>query len=477
MLLQQCGRRTLVIDRTRHPRFAIGESTTPIANMVLGDLARGYSLPQLSPLCKYGTWHAALPELRCGLKRGFSYFRHEPNLPFQPRADHANELLVAANADDQHSDTHWFRADVDHFLVREARRQQIEVMEEAVVRQLEDKGPKGWELCGEYAGEPLHVSARFVVDATGPAGVLPQRIPANDATDTLQTRSRATYAHFAGIVDWREFLETHGGDTSVHPFDCDDAAQHHIFDEGWLWVLRFDNGVTSVGWVADEQPAVLSGGWRSLGWDDMRKRYPSFDSLVAQASCVDPPGQLITSSRLQRLWRNFVGSNWAALPHTAGFIDPLNSTGIALALCGVERLIAILERDWHTDALFRELKEYERTVHAELRLIDRLMAGCFRTMRNFPLFVTYLMLYFAAATTYEHRRASSEKPHAFLCADDAQFVELVDTVYDCISSGGLAIDPPQFARFVAERIRPFNHVGLFAPEVPNMYRYTAAPPF
>ena len=41
MLLQQCGRRTLVIDRTRHPRFAIGESTTPIANILVGLIDSG----------------------------------------------------------------------------------------------------------------------------------------------------------------------------------------------------------------------------------------------------------------------------------------------------------------------------------------------------------------------------------------------------------------------------------------------------
>ena len=51
-----------------------------------------------------------------GLKRGFSYFPHEPEKEFRTRADHANELLVAASHNDDQSDTHWLRADVDQLF-------------------------------------------------------------------------------------------------------------------------------------------------------------------------------------------------------------------------------------------------------------------------------------------------------------------------------------------------------------------------
>ncbi len=30
-------------------------------------------------------------------------------------------------------------------------------------------------------------------------------------------------------------------------FDGDDAAQHHVLADGWMWMLRFDCGITSVG--------------------------------------------------------------------------------------------------------------------------------------------------------------------------------------------------------------------------------------
>ena len=73
-ILQKCGRACILIDRARHPRFAIGESSTPTAGLILKSLAETYSLDWLAPLAKYGTWKRAYPDLTCGRKRGFSYF-------------------------------------------------------------------------------------------------------------------------------------------------------------------------------------------------------------------------------------------------------------------------------------------------------------------------------------------------------------------------------------------------------------------
>ena len=98
---RRIGLRPVLVEKGRHPRFAIGESSTPVANLVLEGLARTYDLPRLLPLTKYGRWQAAYPHLACGLKRGFTFMRHEAGRPFAPRADHANELLVAASPRDE----------------------------------------------------------------------------------------------------------------------------------------------------------------------------------------------------------------------------------------------------------------------------------------------------------------------------------------------------------------------------------------
>src|SRR5262249_47253799 len=120
LVLQRLGRRPVLLERGSHPRFAIGESSTPLANLALEELSRTYGLERLFPLTEYGRWQRSYPELACGLKRGFSFFQHRAGRPFTTSPDHANELLVAASPADEVGDTHWFREHFDHFLVREA---------------------------------------------------------------------------------------------------------------------------------------------------------------------------------------------------------------------------------------------------------------------------------------------------------------------------------------------------------------------
>ena len=85
LLAERIGLRPVLIERGSHPRFAIGESSTPQGDLVLGELARRYGLPRLQPLCKYGSWRRSYPELVCGLKRGFSYFHHVEGRALRPQ--------------------------------------------------------------------------------------------------------------------------------------------------------------------------------------------------------------------------------------------------------------------------------------------------------------------------------------------------------------------------------------------------------
>src|SRR5262249_39356606 len=70
LCLLRRGRRVVIVERGRHPRFAIGESSTPLANLLIEELADRYDLPRIRPFSKWGTWQHARPEVACGLKRG-----------------------------------------------------------------------------------------------------------------------------------------------------------------------------------------------------------------------------------------------------------------------------------------------------------------------------------------------------------------------------------------------------------------------
>jgi len=482
LIVDRIGLTPVLIDRARHPRFAIGESSTPIANLVLDDLARRYDLPRLLPLTAYGSWHATYPSVVCGVKRGFSFFTHEAGQPFVPDAAHANELLVTANSDDEHSDTQWLRSDVDRFLVQEVERAGLRVLDETDITETDVRDSDGWILRGHRGATPVSITARFLIDATGEAGFLRRSLGLTDDVSSVRTRSRAVYSHFVGVEPWHDRLAALGGRVADHPFCCDDAAQHHVLDGAWLWILRFNNGVTSAGVVIDEgrhpdAPSVSP----EREWHEWLDRYPSVASLFRHATVAQTPGALRRTGRLQRRVNTVVGRHWALLPHTAGFVDPLLSTGIAHTLCGIERLMRVVERCWGDERFPSELRRYEAAVLAELTLIDELVSGCYASFGRFRLLTAYSMLYFAAATSYEHRRlATHDEFHGlFLCADDGAFRQVVRDVRNQLTPlvDTHAPSPAQaadFERMVERSIAPFNLVGLCDASAGNMYRYTGA---
>src|SRR5262245_36143404 len=121
LALARRGRRVLLVERGRHPRFAIGESSTPLANLLLEEIADRYDLPRLRSFSKWGPWQRMHPDVACGLKRGFTFFFHHLGQPFADSDEHDRQLMVAASPFDEVSDTHWYRPDFDHALVREAQ--------------------------------------------------------------------------------------------------------------------------------------------------------------------------------------------------------------------------------------------------------------------------------------------------------------------------------------------------------------------
>ena len=70
LALRQRGRRVALLERGRHPRFAIGESTTPLTNLLIEELAARYELPHIASFSKWGPWQREHADVACGLKRG-----------------------------------------------------------------------------------------------------------------------------------------------------------------------------------------------------------------------------------------------------------------------------------------------------------------------------------------------------------------------------------------------------------------------
>ncbi len=477
LILQKSGFNVCLLEKGQHPRFAIGESSTPVADMILRELSSKHNLPWLHDFSRYGTWQQSHPEIVCGIKRGFSFFKHYPGKDFTTDENHKNELLVAASSSDRESDTNWLRADFDAFLVSRVKESGIDYFDLTEIKTATRNGEWAFNISHSDTNEAIYSS--FFIDATGTGDLAERLFGIETSSADFLTNSFAIFSHFDNVPYWSDLLKKENISTADFPYDPDNSALHQIMDEGWMWMLRFNNKRTSIGFVLDENDGYYDEVSTEKIWDDVLKKYPTIEEIMKGAEIHSHPGKIIRSARLQRKLNHCFGEGWAALPHTVGFVDPLFSSGIAHTLSGVESLVDRITQFWGNDELFyKSLKEYEHKVFEELKLSDILIAGCYNAMRHFQLFNAWSMFYFAATIAHEQRRLKNEDPGYFLNADDeaikemvySSYPELLKIISDQPSTGQIS----GFTEMVRERIKPFNIAGLLDTSCKNMYRHTAA---
>lgn len=428
------GYRVAVLEQGEHPRFAIGESSTPVADLLLRRIAKKANLPWLEPLSRFGSWRKTYPELLCGRKRGFSYYFHAAG--HDPLKD---EFLVAASSDDELSDTQWYRADVDHFLVKKLQERGVLYLDRTTVQGLHrDSDSKVWNLTlsSHHSTHPAKLEAAFIIDATGDPNFSRQHFQADSSDQGFHTHTAALYTHFELENTWTNHLYANAIPTTHYPFEADYAALHHLLDEGWMWMLRFENQRVSTGLVFDLNDPSNEKQWNQLlsmpddrlalssYWTQLLSGYPSLRELFYNAKhATDLPSDWKLTKRLQRKTTQMSGPGWIQTHHTAGFVDPLHSTGIAFTLSGVERLLNLFgpsnnpfvsgegsdgTQSSNSLGLHIESHEFLQRVQLitngfaqELRLIDQLVAASIYSRHDPELFKVATMLYFIHTIHHE----------------------------------------------------------------------------
>jgi FADH2 O2-dependent halogenase len=451
MICRQLGYSTVMIDRVSHPRFAIGESSTPFSNLLLEEIAADFHLPQLSGFVDWGRWQSQHPNIACGLKRGFSFFHHQRGCPHLSNALHSNELLVAASPRDSLADTHWFRSELDAHLVQEAMNLGVEFFDKTKVVQFEGlEAGQSVTLTADRAGHRFDLAARYVIDASGPRGAIHSALSLGELRPGSMAPTQALYAHFRNVSRWDDCNA--GG----APYPADDAAVHHVFEGAWIWILRFNNGVVSAGISALESFSAEFRLWEgAVAWERVLKAFPSIERLFRRSTVVEPFRYQRNSTF--RSLRSF-GCNWSLLPSAAGFIDPLLSTGFSLNLFGILRLGSVLRTHrLGTENFNREIAAIARQSCEEMEAVSRLVGALFRTMGDFDRFRSLTLLYFAAMSFSEStwRLGQKNAAKAFLLCDRVPFANQLNEICKRAHDPAFPVQS-----IVADSIEPINVAGL-----------------
>jgi FADH2 O2-dependent halogenase len=477
-VLAVLGYDVVLLERGTHPRFAIGESTTPLANLSLERLGTRYGLADCYRMATHGRWLANFPELRRGLKRGFTFYRHHPGEAFGNRGLDSERLLVAASPEDALSDTHWYRADVDQHFVHQAIASGVDYRErtDLTAARFEVDGVR---LTGKQNGIEFNLKANFLIDASGPGGFLARQLSIPSGLEHTLTRSALVYSHFAGVRLMKDVMPG----MPEGPYPDDWAAVHHVIDEGWMYSLRFDDGVTSAGFALTprgvatldspdtSEPAAL---WRAL-----LERYPSIAEAFGDATPLMP---IAYRGGIQHRLTKGAGERWAMLPHAYAFVDPLFSTGIAWSLRAVERLAHAFEaaapHSRTPDAQL--LARYDGQLSAEADQIDVMVAGAYEAMAHFDLFAAHTMLYFGSVAFAEiSQRLACAEPQAwkgFLGVGDSvleplprESISRLRQITRSRAEIGSAEQRGAYAQWVTNSLAPRNVAGLADASRRNLY--------
>ena len=291
-----------------------------------------------------------------------------------------------------------------------------------------------WEIEGRRDDAPAALGARFLVDASGRGAALAKIFGAPLASTGRMPATQALFSHFAGVKRLDSMAEFQTA--AAPPYPLDDAAVHHVFEGGWIWVLRFANGITSAGVAATEALAgELDFAAGEPAWRKLLDRFPTIRVQFSEARAL----RAFDHAPALAFRRTCAaGPGWALLPSAVAFADPLLSTGFPLTLLGIDRLARALAEDFGTPRFDARLAEYETVTLAEADRTAAFVGSLYGVLGDFPRFVERVSLYFRAAESVEsiaraHLSGDPSRPIAFL-----DLPELAEVSASCAPSSAPA---------------------------------------
>jgi flavin-dependent dehydrogenase len=333
--LARAGRRVILLERDRFPRFHIGESllasvNAPLREIGARDLVAAQGYPE-----KWGATFLA------------------SNGSHERFADFATSREVREPQTWQVP-----RAEFDELLLRHAAACGADVREEHRVLDVAFDGAGVTVNVCDPAGRESQLRAAAVVDASGRVGLLARKFSLRRPEPALA--NIAIFSHYSGVPR-REGRRA--GEIRI-------VARH---DLGWFWLIPISDTLMSVGVVLPR-----------AAFDALPR---ASNETLLERIIADTPAVAALMQHAVREWpvrvekdfsfgaRAYAGDRWLLAGDAGAFLDPVFSTGVAIALeSGVEA----------GRALDRALASGDLSARA-FRAFDRRQARRYRAFRRFAV--------------------------------------------------------------------------------------------
>jgi flavin-dependent dehydrogenase len=326
-LLARRGERVLLVEKEHHPRFHIGESLLPANMKLLDELGVGDEIARIG-IPKYGVEFVS------------------------PYHDGGPSHLNFAQSWDQQYDSAYEvrRSEFDQVLFRNAAAAGALTMEGCRVTGVEfsERG-RVVALARGDDGQDHQFTAKFLVDASGRDTLL-----ANKVARKISNRSHhsaAVYGHFTGAHRL--------------PGKAEGNISLFWFDHGWFWFIPLRDGTTSVGAVCHADFIKARNTDVTTFYKSVIAMSPALSDRLRDAELTGPATATGNYSyKSDRIW----GPGYLMVGDAYGFIDPVFSSGVYLAMQG-----AFFAADAVSACLHKPQAEAERVLRRYEAAVNRAM--------------------------------------------------------------------------------------------------------
>jgi flavin-dependent dehydrogenase len=333
-LLARAGRRVVILERDKFPRFHIGESLLPFSMQAFTRLGLHEKFARAGFMEKFGgEMYGA-----CGDDGVKFYFEDG----FRSQTDRSYQVT---------------RAEFDKVLLDHAAESGAEVREETGVDKVEfsdESAVLAISRKGNTGAE--EITARYVIDASGRNSILSAKFKLKKNYEHLQKVS--IFAHYDGM------RRAEGRDGTL-------TRMVRAIDR-WFWVIPLSATRTSVGVVLDGPVYKQSGLSAEEFLQQAIEEQPLLMQQMRDAERVTP---VRTAADFSYRSTQLTGDRWMLAGDAAGFIDPVFSSGVFLAVLGGEQAADVLHEVLDHPRKRRKLfARYERNINKAmdvyLRFVD-----------------------------------------------------------------------------------------------------------